>query len=311
MWNRYKDGDLSINMKFGIVTPTNSPIVFKECVLSSLEHFVETVPYTKWLILFQEPWTLIGAKGAVRKIKSDGWDVEYRYTPAWEKPVRFIELRATCADMDDTCDAYFGIDADMRFTPGTATVKKSSGLRTLEAMDYMSMFDRCGAVEMRGFFGAKQWGQKIAPVWDWTYAHGVNGVLLRNMKDIDGWVYVPGSARELRGVCDEPVFSLTRIECGYFHSVLRNHTTYHKDYGHKVSFDQPEDSIFNKQVVMDNSWAWIRNRYGEPNYRHESGYKENPIDYKYYLSMGGPDFVNDVEIKHNLTVDYRRASDGS
>ena len=191
----------------------------------------------------------------------------------------------------------------MRFSSGTATVKKSSGQRYFEAIEYMQKFGRCGSLDCRGFFGGKQQGQKICPVWHRCYAIGT-GQFFRNFTRIDGFALTPSEARHLAGAPDEALNSVVRIERGYFHALLRNNVTYHKTGPADIMDIVPDNHWLSREVSQSNIIKWIKDRYGCPNWDNEPRVKKCPVPYDLYLKNGGVDFLGDQKIVDSLTIEY-------
>lgn len=289
--------------KIGLAIPTNVFQEFKECILNNLEHFEDMRENSIFLVVFQHPVTPDEVVMADRIMTQAGWRFRFQLDPAWPQPLQILRLRNNCARLDQTCDAYFSMDSDMRFQPGTDSVDKPSGLRSLEAVDYMARNPRCGVVECRGFLGGSQWGQKVKPVWDWTYSCGAGGILLRNGNSMFGEPLVPPTSLHVAGGCDEPLMCLSRIEKGYFHALLRNHTTYHAP-GNTIADGRGKDDWLDKDVCEKGPVAWIRERYNAKWWKHEASCKKNPVPYQGYLEAGGVDFRNNKGVIDDLTADY-------
>lgn len=215
-------------------------------------------------------------------LKSFGIDCKFKLVK--EQPIASMAtLRQLCCDLYPKSDYYLFADDNFEFTSGTPNFNSDSGIRYLQAVDYLERNDRCGVVMCEGPVGGywKRW--KISPT-EAGLVSTARGLVFRN--SFKGNLYPLGGVGLLGGY-EELLSAYQFIELGYFVAKQYNNPTKHWE---RKKIDRNDDgpsdnSIHNNDVAHANIIDWIINRYGK--WTQKSPKLPSEL-LKRYAKAGGP-----------------------
>jgi len=279
-------------MKVGIIMPSSYPDRVKNGLIPSLDYISELRDIAQFLIVFNgNLWDYSKIDKVLELINEKGFEVKYRVEGVLEKPLNLIKLRTRCAELSPYDKYWLFVDDDFRFVKETPKIKRSSGRRYLEAIDYMDRFDKCGVLNVKSFLGGKPQWLKIIGV-DAEMIATNRGLFLRNMQE-HGFLLSPGNTHYLVGGLEETLFGYERISRGYFVAKQMNNPTVHISAAGRVS--DKGDNMHNTTIMDANIAGYIREKWGTWRYHH----KEYPPGLRGMYKINGG-----IDITDDLIVDY-------
>ena len=288
----------------GIICPSCNVDLFFEKLIPSIEYITEMCDFSTWLINFNGPgWNYHLASQAVAQIKGWGFDVRYRVTGIWDKPINIIQMREQCAKLYPEVEIYMFIDDDFEFVKDTPAYPFSSGQRYLHTIDYMSRFSSCGVVNTKSFLGGSHQKLKIVPTRDDLYATG-QGLFLRNMIR-HGFLLAPEDTHHLVGGLEETMMVHARIENGLFCAKQMNNPTIHIT-GKLSNYDNDPIDFHNIELINKNIGGYLRDRYDDWEWQFEERQFSRKL-WDLYSQNGGED-IGYKDPKY--TVDYAALEGG-
>ncbi len=247
-----------MSKQVGIVFPSNNPEHAFDIFAPSVKHIKDCGIHWKLLGVFQPPWTEKLIREFTNLIQMDyHWQSEIA-----KRCPSMCHLRNQAIQFDTHLDYYMFQDDNTMFSSGTTKYPRSSGERFNEVIQYLEDNPKCGVVMCEGSLGGAQRGYEIQP-----YPGGLiattRGLFFRNT----GKIY-PSGMWKLAGGMEESIAAFYAIEKGYYIAKQFNNPTrcMHR---HKPNESAP-GSIHDPDVTDANVVAYIRERWNDPTWTHES-----------------------------------------
>lgn len=270
-------------MKLAILIPTYRPEMAVYDFLPTLIHIQPLAKFSTFLVNFQDPYDNGDVSYFVREVLKLGFKIRHTHSGTWERPQKMALMREQTAELGgEDFDLYLNIDDDFKFSPGTPTQRKSSGLKYLDCIDYMAVNDRCGAINVKSFLGGKPWGEKIAPHFDDMFATN-RGLFLRK---IPGMLFTSQAALGIIGGLEETIAVYSRIEQGYYPAKQMNNPTIHITGDHE-KYKERTSNMHNEELIENQSGAFIRERWIDPDWKYDKR-RVPKLAREKYKAEGGP-----------------------
>lgn len=272
-------------LKAVFVIPTIHPQEFFNCILQSLPHISNLKGMVGFALCCQSPWEESEAEAAKDYLESQGFQCQYTFAKskeAGEVAPSMSRLRATAAALFPEVEYYIFGDDNMEFSGGTPMFPRSSGQRYGEVIHYMEKHKRCGVVCCVGALGGMPQKLKIKPTTIGLIATS-RGLFLRNIDKKRG-LFLPEVIGLPAGL-EETAASFPIVDAGFFAAkqffnptLLRNVT--------KLTADQPTDSIHNSTVIEGSIQKWVRDKWMDHTWMHESRRFPPQLHLNFYKGFG-------------------------
>lgn len=270
-------------MKLGIILPTNNPQHMFEFFLPSLQHLSELSDIATILINFNgSAWDKKRIGLAIGQIGAAGFKSKYIIEPKDLSEAPLLRYRNDAAALAPQSDYYMFADDNLVFTIGTKAYPGNSALRYGEVLSYLEEFKNCGIVMCEGSLGGDIQKRQIRPS-DNGLISTTRGLFFRNTTK--GKSFYPEETLGLVSGMEESIIGFWLIEQGYFMAKQFNNPTQHKNKS-KIFANVPKAGIHDIELLLDNAYRWIRERYCDSAWTHDSRRPPKGL-YKMYAEAGG------------------------
>lgn len=294
-------------MKIAFVMMSNNPRSFFDYFASiesllSISYFAQCHD-VELLIAAQQPWNNKLIDMAAARLSNFNIKLLSKIVPQ-ENPASGFRLRSSAALLSRNADYYIIIDDNHKFAEGTPQYPYSSSVRYLEALDYMQVYNSCGAVNCCGAFGGHNHKRQIKNYTGY-FTSTERGILIRNVFEGD---IMPDFCKHADGTFEDCAVSIKLIENGYFIAKQFNNPTQHKekeridcaDTSAIYTAKQTNFNLHNPDVNAKNFIALFMKRYKVPFAINAA--KVPALMLERYLENSGD--INMLMVKNSAIIDY-------
>lgn len=223
------------NLKFLVNYQNVDPTSYDDIIMSTLEDFIYAMNPT--------------------------WELEYRVSDTYPKPISMVKIRNDCMMLDPNCDLYLFVDDDMKFNSGAGSCYN-------EIISFFEEDPDLGMVMSAGYLGGYNYvGQlKYAVQKHWTVG---KGLFIRNLHTSPESPIYPASALEIhQGGYEEMLAAMEVVREGYKLATHFNNPTTHKVMPMDVGKDTnkecryEDDQIHDINVSFSTSSKYLMQEYG-------------------------------------------------
>lgn len=251
----------------------------------SLPHIYELRNHyeVELFFIFQYPWKI----ESIRKVKRDVENGGFKFNSITEHPLKvpsMTHLRNLGITYSSNSDYFFFADDNLVFTAGTKQYPQSSGRRYLQAIDYLKNYPNCGFVMCEGSLGGSVQKLEISSTKVGLFAT-TRGLILRNI----GAKKIFRSTDNLIGGLEESIACYHIIEEGFYPAKQFNNPTLHRHTskpGKKGCIGIHDQAIWSR-----NCEKYIRERYEDPDWTHQSRKWPKGLKKKFVLNGGNQEVL--------------------
>jgi hypothetical protein len=288
--------------RFAFVIPSIHPDEFDEFIYGSLQHISNLRGRAAFALCCQSPWTVDSAIEAKKKVEDAGFECRIAMSDSIRHPEvapSMTRLRQEAALLFPGVDYYCFGDDNMEFSPGTKQFPRSSGERYDEVLDYMDDYKKCGVVCCVGALGGMPQQYKIKPTTIGLIATS-RGLFLRNTIETCG-VFL-NEVVGLSGGLEETAASYPIVASGYYAAKQFFNPTLLRNV-HKLTENQPPDSIHNSKVIAENVQHWVRTRWNDGSWTHDGRKFPVKLHTEFEVHFGAS--MKSVAECHHFVKDYK------
>ena len=281
-------------MKISINIPTNNPDSYFLNFHGSLPFIFRLRDYceVELFYIFQYPWTI----EQIKKVKIEVEDLGFKFNSTVEHSrdvPSMTYLRNLGIIYSSNSDYFFFADDNLIFSSGTPKYQESSGERYAQVLEYLETYKNCGFVMCEGSLGGAIQKWEISSTKTGLFATA-RGLILRNI----GKEKIFRSTNNLIGGLEESVACYHIIEEGFYPAKQFNNPTKHPHSSRPGV--NGSITIHNEEIWDSNCAKYIRDRYDDQSWTHNSKKWPSGLKEKYLKNNGDKDIFKQRVFRMNF-----------